>query len=42
MNFLKLILLLFLIGFIVLVLYKKSNQNHQSSDYYPGINFAYF
>jgi hypothetical protein len=30
MNFLKLILLLFLIGFIVLVLLKKSNRKHQS------------
>lgn len=30
MNFLKLILLLLLIGFIVLGLFKKSNQEHQS------------
>jgi hypothetical protein len=41
MNFLKLILLLFLIGFIVLVLFKKSNRNDQSSDYFPGIDFTY-
>jgi hypothetical protein len=30
MNFLKLILFLFLIGFIVLFLFKKSNQEHKS------------